>query len=414
MNEEEEFGMSKTSRDADPMEQEGKSSVKAHPDFNFLNAEEIRAAVESEDKRSVPQWMTHLPVEKDPSQWTILEVQIRPDRAWEVIKELIATVCISKGLLMNEEHANSVLFRKKVTQESVAHGVANTATFLNVFVRIGVSPAKLRVVDICTLVSDENKLLGGIMPTGKSALWTVHEPRQSLTYALDQLLGALQSTLLSQCLSLSHLYMSTPENSMDSAENAELDEGYVTDLKRAFSRTNVLLYEASCMVNGIPVTLHVTYGNLIYRTMVPVFASTTVIPFEDVVNVVQTTSFGIQVVYVELDATKHAKGITIAMGLEVDLLYQLLFEVGGLMRLGCFGNWSSYALFAFAEFLRWLQINAMHQHEAKENANTMPPLQQQETEKNPTELKKILGPEEEETKEDDGPAPIDDSSTTAN
>jgi hypothetical protein len=27
-------------------------------------------------------------------------------------------------------------------------------------------------------------------------------------------------------------------------------------------RANVLLYEASCMVNGIPVTLHVTYGYL--------------------------------------------------------------------------------------------------------------------------------------------------------
>ncbi|POM68369.1 Hypothetical protein PHPALM_15480, partial [Phytophthora palmivora] len=159
MNEEDEFGMSKTTRDADPMEQENKSAVKDHPDFNFLDADELHAAVTSEDKRVVPLWMTHLPVEKDPSLWTILEVQIRPDRSWEVIKELIATVCIGKGLLVTEEHANSVLFRKKVTQESVAHGMANSATFLNVYVRIGVSPSKLRVVDICTLVSDENKLL---------------------------------------------------------------------------------------------------------------------------------------------------------------------------------------------------------------------------------------------------------------
>lgn len=61
--------------------------------------------------------------------------------------------------------------------------------------------------------------------------------------------------------------------------------------------------------------------------MVPVFAHTTVVPFDDVVNVAQTTSFGIQVVSVELDSSNHAKGITIAMGLEVDLLYQLLHEV---------------------------------------------------------------------------------------
>ncbi|OWZ24849.1 hypothetical protein PHMEG_00030 [Phytophthora megakarya] len=565
MNEEDEFGMNKTTRDADPMEQEDKSAVKDHPDFNFLDADEIRAAATAEDKRLLPLWMTHMPVEKDPSQWTILEVQIRPDRAWEVIQELIATVCIGKGLLVSEEHENSVLFRKKVTQESVAHGMANSATFLNVYVRVGVSPSKLRVVDICTLVSDENKLLGGMMSAGRSSLWTAPDHNQPHKYALDQLLGALQSTLLTQCLSLNHLYMSTPENSMDSVENAELDEGYVADLKRAFSsemkanmrdlciplesyaydqefacalligllepslrkygikltdaptddervedsmvptatvetlsisenetelkeektppphepepletpqsteqpssnesskiygeviselvqnlwrvckedcevrlrakieekqrqvtarveavqglrtrairaimtadgaqksslhhssaddRANVLLYEASCMVNGIPVTLHVTYGNLVYRTMVPVFAHTTVVPLEDVVHVVQTTSFGIQVVSVELDPSKHEKGITIAMGLEVDLLYQLLHE-----------------------------LFSMHQKEVK---TALPPLQQQETEKNPTELKKILGPEEEEMKEDDEspttssmPSPDDSAVSTA-
>eukprot|EP00644_Phytophthora_capsici_P002245 jgi/Phyca11/528177/estExt2_fgenesh1_pm.C_PHYCAscaffold_270081 len=235
MNEEDEFGMSKTTRDADPMEQEAKSAVKDHPDFNFLDSEQIRAAITSEDKRAVPVWMTQMPVDKDPSQWTILEVQIRPDRSWEVIKELIATVCIGKGLLITEEHSNSVLFRKKATQETVAHGMANSATFLNVYVHIGVSPSKLRVVDICTLVSDENKLLGGMVSTGRNALWAAQDHNQPHKYALDQLLGALQSTLLSQCLSLSHLYMSTPENSMDSVENAELDEGYVADLKRAFS-----------------------------------------------------------------------------------------------------------------------------------------------------------------------------------
>ncbi|RLN88216.1 hypothetical protein BBJ28_00008526 [Nothophytophthora sp. Chile5] len=227
MNEEEEFGMNKTSRDADPMEQEGKSAVKDHPDFNFLDAGEIRAAISSGEKRAVPTWMTNLPVEKDPSKWTILEVQVRPDRAWEVIEELIATVCIGKGLVVAESHPNAVLFRKKVTQESVAHGMANSATYQNVFVRIGVSPSKLRVVDICYLVSDESKLLGGIMSTSRPAPWLAQEHNRSLAYALDQLLGALQSTLLSQCLSLSHLYMATPENSMDA--------GYIADLKKAFS-----------------------------------------------------------------------------------------------------------------------------------------------------------------------------------
>eukprot|EP00644_Phytophthora_capsici_P002246 jgi/Phyca11/507414/fgenesh2_kg.PHYCAscaffold_27_\ len=106
--------------------------------------------------------------------------------------------------------------------------------------------------------------------------------------------------------------------------------------------------------------------------MVPVFAHTTVVPFDEVVNVVQTTSFGIQVVSIDLDPSKHAKGITIAMGLEVDLLYQLLHE-----------------------------LFSMHEKEIKANIAALPPLQQQEIEKNPAELKKILGSEEEETKEDD-------------
>ncbi|KAI9906516.1 hypothetical protein PsorP6_004117 [Peronosclerospora sorghi] len=234
MNEEDEFGMSQMSRDADPLEHEEKSAVNDHPDFNFLDSKVIHTALASDDKRTVPLWMTRSPLE-DPNQWRILEVQIRPDRSWEVIKELVTTVCISKGLLLTEEHANSVLFRKKVSQELMAHGMANIAIYLNVYVRIGVSPSKMRVLDICTSVLEENKLLNGVVSTGRKSWWTVQEHTQPYEYALDQLLGALQSTLLCQCLSLSHLYMSTPETSMDSVDKAELDEGYVEDLKRAFS-----------------------------------------------------------------------------------------------------------------------------------------------------------------------------------
>ena len=69
--------------------------------------------------------------------------------------------------------------------------------------------------------------------------------------------------------------------------------------------------------------------------MVPVFAHTAIIPFDDVRNVVETASFGIQAVSLELDSTKHAKGITIAMGLEVDSLYQLLHEVRPIAIDGC-------------------------------------------------------------------------------
>ncbi|GMF45990.1 unnamed protein product [Phytophthora fragariaefolia] len=501
MDEEDEFGMSKTSRDADPMEQEDKSAVKDHPDFNFLDAEQLRTDMASEVKRAVPLWMTKLPVEKDPSQWTILEVQIRPDRAWEVIKELIATVCIGKGLVVAEEHANSVLFRKKVTQESVAHGMANTATFLNVFVHIGVSPSKLRVVDICTLVSDENKLLGGMMSTGRSSLWAAqghNQPHnvQQVRFAFfpcqevdaDRSLGCppseMKATMRDLCIPLeSYAYdqefacamlIGLLEPSLkkygiklagasSSDEVSEGNSGVALDSVEAFSKRNdsalkekkapsphvpepidaspstdktapseepgkiygeVIselvqtlwrkseitsnLYSPkgqcatlrgfmhgkrySCHTSRhlwVSITLKVSwaridetifdicriYSNLIYRTMMPVFARTTVVSFEDVVNVSQTTSFGIQVVSVELDSAKHAKGMTIAMGLEVDLLYQLLHEINASLA-------------------------------------ALPPLQQQETEKNPTELKKILGSEEEETKEDEDSPVLESASAS--
>ncbi|KAF1775407.1 hypothetical protein GQ600_6110 [Phytophthora cactorum] len=490
MNEEDEFGMNKTTRDADPMEQENKSAVKDHPDFNFLDAGEIRAAVTSDDKRAVPLWMTRMPVEKDPSQWAILEVQIRPDRSWEVIKELIATVCIGKGILVTEEHPNSVLFRKTVTQESMAHGMANSATFLNVYVHVGVSPSKLRVVDICTLVSDENKLLGGMVSAGKNTLWAGQDHNQPQvcarpvawgiagnvayemkanmrdlcipleSYAYDQefacalLIGLLEPSLKTYGIKLtdaptevedveaSKIYgevvselvqtlwrvckedcevrlrakIEEKQQQVSARVEAvlglrtraiqaimEADGAQVSSLNQSpgDDRSNVLLYEASCMVNGIPVTLHVTYGNLIYRTMVPLFAHTTVVPFEDVVNVVQTTSFGIQVVSVELDSSKHSKGVTIAMGLEVDLLYQLLHEVSLII---------SYIIsLARSQTNILLQLFSMHQKEIRASITSLPPLQQQETDKNPAELKEILGSEEEETKEDNAVPVVADS-----
>lgn len=84
------------------------------------------------------------------------------------------------------------------------------------------------------------------------------------------------------------------------------------------------------MINSIPSKLHVTYGALVYRTMVPLFATTTVLSFEEIANVLLTSSYGIRVVSVELQPAAHTKrgaAVTIATGLEVDLLYQLLTEL---------------------------------------------------------------------------------------
>uniref|UniRef100_H3HBQ3 Uncharacterized protein n=1 Tax=Phytophthora ramorum TaxID=164328 RepID=H3HBQ3_PHYRM len=467
MNEEEEFGMSKTSRDADPMEQEPKGAVKGHPDFNFLDTDEIRAGVTSGDKRAVPLWMTSMPVEKDPSQWSILEVQIRPDRAWEVMKELIATVCIGKGLVLEEECANSVLFRKKVTQESVAHGMANTATFLNVFVRIGVSPSKLRVVDICTLVSNENKLLGGMMPTGTSAFWSTQDHNEPHKYALDQLLGALQSTLMSQCLSLSYLYMSTPENSMDSVENAELDEGYVADLKRAFSSEMKANMRDLCIplesyaydqefawetVADVEVLSISKDGPSLTEEKVPcphepepldATPRTDKTPpsdggkiYGEAVSEMVQKLWRVRIrakidekqqqVAARVEAVQSLRTRVIRAVMEVDgaegsslksspagdrnnvLLYEASCMVNGIpvtlhVTYGWFlWSWIQQNIRRGSQ-LRWaLKSTCCINFSMRANIAALPPLQQQETEINPTELRNILGSEEEETKEDEG------------
>ena len=141
--------------------------------------------------------------------------------------------------------------------------------------------------------------------------------------------------------------------------------------------------------------------------MVPVFAHTAVIPFDDVLNVIETASFGIQAVSIELDSTKHAKGITITMGLEVNSLYQLLHEVRRI---------------AIAEFCELhsltyhlAQLFSMHQREIEASTAAVPPLRQQEPEQNRSVLQMILGSDEEETKEEKAtmtPA-VDVSSTSA-
>lgn len=58
--------------------------------------------------------------------------------------------------------------------------------------------------------------------------------------------------------------------------------------------------------------------------MVPLFAKTIVVPFVDVVEVVESTTLGIRVLRVNYGPSAH---LTIAMGMEVELLYQLLLEV---------------------------------------------------------------------------------------
>ncbi|TMW60677.1 hypothetical protein Poli38472_000719 [Pythium oligandrum] len=497
LSEEDEFGMDKAeSFETDPMEVEHDTEVKDHPDFAFVAKSDLASLVSGpEDNLQSPLWLKALPIEKDATQWTFLQVLMRPDRSWLVMKELVATICIGHGMMLAEETASSVLFRKKVGQDTMAHGMMDAATYQNVFFQIGVLPSKLRVLHIGYIVNNEQKLLGGVYMTH---LQGISEDRMKvLNRSLDKLLAALQSTITSQFLSASYLYMTTPENMLAPGEESDaiqLDEGYVSDVKKLSQRemkanmrelcipleeyahneeyscalllglldpllkkykldvsgskdsaeavphevheamnalavsdvtitvpgndaeskpdvatpkddtasggkvygelitdlvhelwsklkqdcerkvqlkidekrkqvamrvqatqklriralqaiinhpeaevsklmtstvgdrNDVLLYEGSCVVNNIPCKLNVTYGFIIYRTMVPLFARTTIIPFTDVERVLQSTTLGIRVINIEL-GDQQMKGVTIATGLEIDLLYQLLLEI---------------------------------------------------------------------------------------
>ncbi|GLD91732.1 hypothetical protein PINS_up000265 [Pythium insidiosum] len=497
LNEEEEFGMSRgTSCENDPVEVDHETSVKDHPDFAFLRVDAVAAqlALKPDDPQCLP-WLHTLPVERDPRKWTFLEVLLRPDRAWLVVKELIATVCIGHGMVLTDETDASVLFRKKVAQDSMAHGMMDVATYQNLYVHIGVLPSKLRALHIGYVVSNDQSLLGGVMTTHLQSA-TPSDRMKALQRALDSLLAALQSTLTSQFLTASYLYMTTPENTsttIDTRDAAQLDAGYVRDIRRMFMREikanmrelcipleeyahtqeyacalllgvldpllkkynlelstadgdneklsggadttgtedsatiasssssstpvnatsdatapsaaepssdgklygevitdmvqalwtklqrerddkvkqkieekrrqvadrvaavqtlrvralqaildhpdaevsslkestrgnklDVLLYDGTCVVNTIPSRLHVTLGALVYRTMVPLFAKTTVVSLEDVTQVAQTSTLGIRVLSVSLTT---GKPLTIATGVDIDLLYQLLLEI---------------------------------------------------------------------------------------
>ncbi|KAJ0408486.1 hypothetical protein P43SY_006416 [Pythium insidiosum] len=547
LNEEEEFGMSREpSCENDPVEVDHETSVKDHPDFAFLRPDALAAqlALRPEDPQCLP-WLHTLPVEKDPLKWTFLEVLLRPDRAWLVIKELIATVCIGHGMVLTDETDSSMLFRKKVAQDSMAHGMMDMSTFQNLYVHIGVLPSKLRALHVGYVVSNDQSLLGGVMTTHLQSA-TTSDRMKALQRALDSLLAALQSTLTSQFLSASYLYMTTPENTgaVDSGDAIQLDPGYVRDIRRMFMREikasmrelcipleeyahtqeyacalllgvldpllkkynleltaadsesepstaaaaaaddtasssspatppktaaadsaapppstqdllsdgklygevitdmvqalwtklqrerddkvkqkieekrrqvaervaavqtlrvraleailqhptaevsslkasthgnksalDVLLYDGTCVVNNVPARLHVTLGALVYRTMVPLFAKTTVVPLEDVAQVAQTSTLGIRMLGVSL---KTGKCLTVATGVDIDLLFQLLLEVVEMHR---------------RESARETAIGVEHTPETPE----LPPF-------NDPNLQKLIAQAEEEEKEDDNSA----------
>ncbi|KUF89369.1 hypothetical protein AM588_10002196 [Phytophthora nicotianae] len=382
MNEEDEFGMSKTTRDADPMEQENKSAVKDHPDFNFLDADEIRAAVTSEDKRSVPLWMTRMPVEKDPSQWDDPRVEnAELDEGYvEDLKRAFSSemkanmrdLCIPLESYAYDQEFACALLIGLLEPSLKKYGIKLTDTPTEATeakdVKEEVSAATVSI-EGHSINEDEPALNEEKVspPHEPETLNTSPSPNEAAASDPSKLYGEVVSELVQ------NLWRVCKED-CEVRLRAKIDEKQ----QQVTARVEAVQSLRTRAIRAI------MEANLIYRTMVPVFAHTTVVPFEDVVNVVQTTSFGIQVVSMELDSSKHGKGITIAMGLEVDLLYQLLHE-----------------------------LFSMHQKEIKANTTPLPPLQQQETEKNPAELKKILGSEEEETKEDDV-SPTNDSVAPAN
>jgi hypothetical protein len=207
MTKEEEFYMNKLTFEEQKLMNEKyetpifKSAVQDHPDFAFLDENTL----ENYEKTIIPSWMKEfLSIEKNLKQWIIFEIQIRPDIKWENVKDLIVTVCIGRGLVIEEETKSSVTLRKQLAPSSTL----NQTRYQNVFARVGVTPSKLRVIDICCSFTEENSLLRAVVPVGKLTT----SKSEELIQEADELAAAVQSAIISWNLSLSSLYMSSEDN----------------------------------------------------------------------------------------------------------------------------------------------------------------------------------------------------------
>nr|CCA22641.1 conserved hypothetical protein [Albugo laibachii Nc14] len=492
MFEEEEFG--RISDDTEVFMHCNQAIMHDHPDFTLYNGEELHA-LSMQTGNALKDVLKQLPEQKDLHRWKVMTVQLRPDRSWPIIRDLITTVCMTRGLLVSTEHSYSVTYTRRMiitpfshtnmmtqgqgrvlaaqTEENIARREPQNGTMMILYVQIGVSASKLRVLTLCTTVYNENKFLNTLTGALKN--------EEAITRELHQILVDLQSLLIKQYLPLTNLFMKTPENTTaNHLDEIALDEGYTADVRRMYQsemkqhlrelcipleeyaydqeyacalllglldpllkkhaidlqaaldpphnspekqrnpslteeqnddtnvleqstesddpmygqiinrqvhelwhqceqecnarlkqkicekkhqisakansakrlrryaiesiiqsnqaevttlrpcrigdRLDVLLYECTCMINTTPSKLHVTYGGLIYQTLIPFFSKTVHIPITNVEQVAKSQTLGIRMISLR-EVGPERKTTTIAKGIEIDLLYELLVEI---------------------------------------------------------------------------------------
>ncbi|CCI45024.1 unnamed protein product [Albugo candida] len=492
MSEEEEFGH--ISDDTEGLVHCDQAIVQDHPDFRLYDEEQVHNAT-LQPGNALNNVLKQLPEQKDLHRWKVMTVQLRPDRSWPILRDLITTVCMARGLLVSSEDSHSVTYTRRMVITPFSHAnvmaqgqsrVANAednggkretqnGTIMILYVHIGVSASKLRVLTLCTTFYNENKFLNTLSGPLKNG--------EAITRELYQILVDLQSLLIKQYLPLTNLFMKTPENTIaNQIDDIALDEGYTADVRRMYQsemkqnlrelcipleeyaydqeyacalllglldplikkhsidlqaaqeitqttpeklmeqsltnqkpdadthvleqqptnsnnpiygqiinrkvhelwnhceqecnaklkekirekknqisakansarrlrryaiesivqseqvevttlrpcrigdRLDVLLYECTCMVNSIPSKLHVTYGGLIYQTLIPFFSKTVDVPITNVKEVVKSQTLGIRMISLH-ECGSERKTTTIAKGIEIDLLYELLVEI---------------------------------------------------------------------------------------
>lgn len=223
MSEEEEFGH--ISDDTEGLVHCDQAIVQDHPDFRLYDEEQVHNATlqPGNDLNNV---LKQLPEQKDLHRWKVMTVQLRPDRSWPILRDLITTVCMARGLLVSSEDSHSVTYTRRMVITPFSHAnvmaqgqsrIANAednggksetqnGTIMILYVQIGVSASKLRVLTLCTTFYNENKFLNTLSGPLKNG--------EAITRELYQILVDLQSLLIKQYLPLTNLFMKTPENTI--------------------------------------------------------------------------------------------------------------------------------------------------------------------------------------------------------
>jgi len=165
-----------------------------HPDFAKLTPK--NHSVQGNENADVPQalhdakiLLKYCPIQA--REWIIYQAKLRPDIPSRVVKDMLTTICMAKGLMVQEEKRESIWFRRKLDRPTSVNGLL-ALTHENVYVHIGVSATKLRVLRLFYGYSGDGALSNVAIP----ASLNVTTSSDSLHHDADDLYMSLRAAII--------------------------------------------------------------------------------------------------------------------------------------------------------------------------------------------------------------------------